>query len=198
MASFNETDSSDKEDPFSEKETSKRSRDRKEESSSGNSSIPEGPSKETESKGARSQDTSRESARSESSYSSSYRAKGRFSESRKRAGGAGVREWDDNSPPNPAFFEKEENYQKAYCQWCRHVERTAGIDPREWPQRMNVSDTVEMFDEALGISRSTFYRKYRPAIKYDLQPLLGKKLADREEVIIWLLIFIDAGQDAGY
>jgi hypothetical protein len=52
---------------------------------------------------------------------------------------------------------------------------------------MNVSDTIEMVEETLGFSRSTFYRRFRGFFEYYAQPMVGKKTARREEVIRQIL-----------
>lgn len=70
---------------------------------------------------------------------------------------------------------------EAFRQWCRYAKHVTGADPRDWPEKMNVSDTVELFEETLGVSRSVFYRRYRSMVRFNEQILTGKKLTDREE-----------------
>jgi hypothetical protein len=113
-------------------------------------------------------------------YSSTFRE----DENRKRADGKGEFDWDSRHPPKTKNFDSEEAYREAYEQWARHVERRIGIDPDNWPHRMNVSDTVDMCREVLDISRSTFYRWFRSLFEFDAQTMpIGRKAAFREKVI---------------
>ena len=107
---------------------------------------------------------------------------------RKRADGEGRCDWDERYVPKTKHFDSEEAYQEAYDQWSRHVQRRIGIDPENWPRRMNVSDTIEMCKQVFGISRSTFYRYYRILFTFDAQTIpIGRKTAFREDVIVNIL-----------
>jgi hypothetical protein len=106
------------------------------------------------------------------------------SDDRKRADGEGLCDWDSEQAPKTRHFESEEAFRKAYEQWRRHVQRQIGIDPKNWPHRMNVGDTCDMCKEVFNISRSTFYRTYRLLFEFEAQGLIpGRKEAFREDVI---------------
>ncbi len=112
-------------------------------------------------------------------------------ERRKRADGKGREEWDDAIAPRTSDFDSEEAYQQAYEEWARHVKRRIGIDPENWPRRMNVSDTIEMHKKVFGISRSTFYRYFRYQFDFNAQVCpLGRKAEFRENVI-WKIMISD-------
>jgi hypothetical protein len=105
-------------------------------------------------------------------------------ESRRRADGEGRYDWDSERPPKTDDFESEDAYREAYEQWRRHVQRQIGIDPENWPLRMNVSDTIDLCEEVFDISRSTFYRHYRRLFEFDAQAMpIGRKAAFREDII---------------
>jgi hypothetical protein len=108
-------------------------------------------------------------------------------DSRKRGGGEDFRDWDSITPPEEEDFDSEENYRKALAQWRRLVRRRLEIEPTDWPIYMNVSDTIEMVEETLGFSRSTFYRRIRGLFDFYAQTIVGKKTARREEVIRTIL-----------
>lgn len=148
----------------------------------------ENPPSETRRNEARESETRRRTGESEKQRSSRPTSLRRERETRKRGGGEDNRDWDSDSPPKEEHFETEEGYQKAYRQWKRHVERKVGLEVEEWPRLVNVSTTAEMYEEACGISRSTFYRRHRWTLDFDAQPINGKVIARRDKVISNILI----------
>ena len=141
----------------------------------------ENPSGETRRNEAREGETRRRTGESEKQRSSRPTFFRREREKRKRADGEDIWDWDSIYAPSPSSFDSQETYMEAFRQWCRFAEHVTGADPRDWPEKMNVSDTIELFEETLGVSRTVFYRRYRSMVSFNDQFLTGKKLTDREE-----------------